>query len=279
MRVKLSYVGAHGSIFEHTAVRFPLGQPCTHSHDELELNVVTAGSASLLVGNRWQLLRRGSLVWLFPGQEHTLMVQESDFAMWVGNWHPKVVARHAAGLGDNRLGSQDPPGSWHRTLDSTSLRRLMDTCRQLSNGQMTGHSLVTGLDWLLCSAWSTTGIAPAGEMDKSSELSPQIARAIFLLQRPGAHDRLSTLAARCGLSPARLSRRFHAEVGRTLSAYRDHVRVQRAIDALHNGAPTLLDAALTAGFGSYTRFYTVFRRLTGKSPRTLQQDGGPSQEQ
>jgi len=43
-----------------------------------------------------------------------------------------------------------------------------------------------------------------------------------------------------------------------------------AIDAWHAGAPSLLDAALTADFGSYTRFYTVFRRLTGRSPRTLQ---------
>jgi len=76
------------------------------------------------------------------------------------------------------------------------------------------------------------------------------------------------LAARVGLSRARLSRLFHRELGETLVGRRERLRVEAFLRRREErpGADLLSDA-LAAGFGSYAQFHRSFRRITGVAPR------------
>ena len=76
------------------------------------------------------------------------------------------------------------------------------------------------------------------------------------------------IAARLDISLSRLVRVFKAQMGMSLVAYRNRLRLERFAALLANGrTTTLLDAALAAGFGSYAQFHRVFRALGQGRPR------------
>jgi methylphosphotriester-DNA--protein-cysteine methyltransferase len=56
-------------------------------------------------------------------------------------------------------------------------------------------------------------------------------------------------------------------MGMTLSAFRSRLRLLRFIEAVDDGAKSLLTAALGAGFGSYSQCHRVFQRTLGCTPR------------
>ena len=100
-------------------------------------------------------------------------------------------------------------------------------------------------------------------------LHPAVRKALDGMEKtPSASTDLASLAASCGVSPSFLSRRFHREVGVTLSRYRNSVRLGRFWEKLRSDpAANLLDAAYAAGFGSYAQFYRVYTDAYGVSPR------------
>ena len=75
------------------------------------------------------------------------------------------------------------------------------------------------------------------------------------------------IAAKLDISLSRLVRVFKGQMGMSLVAYRNRLRLERFSALLANGRTTLLDAALAAGFGSYAQFHRVFRALGQGRPR------------
>ena len=75
------------------------------------------------------------------------------------------------------------------------------------------------------------------------------------------------IAAKLDISLSRLVRVFKAQMGMSLVAYRNRLRLERFSALVANGRTTLLDAALAAGFGSYAQFHRVFRALGQGRPR------------
>ena len=84
----------------------------------------------------------------------------------------------------------------------------------------------------------------------------------------------SDLCRALDVSGGYLSRRFHAELGATLQEQRARVRVARFVSQVARGRSSWLDAALAAGFGSYSQFYRTFTRLVGVGPRAYICEGG-----
>jgi len=50
-------------------------------------------------------------------------------------------------------------------------------------------------------------------------------------------------------------------------ACRNRLRLERFFAEVDQGGNNLLEAALAAGFGSYSQFHRVFRELIGTTPR------------
>ena len=91
-----------------------------HRHDELEFNLMTAGRAAYLLGERRYDLTRNTLVWLFPGQDHVLLDRSADHVMWIGLFKPALLNRpgissHSDG-GTAVLRESTPPGHFCRRL-------------------------------------------------------------------------------------------------------------------------------------------------------------------
>jgi AraC-like DNA-binding protein len=83
-----------------------------------------------------------------------------------------------------------------------------------------------------------------------------------------------SLARQLSISAGHLARSFKAEVGVSLVEYRNRRLMDRFFVALERGNGNLLAAALEAGFGSYTQFHRVYKRMFGTCPR--EQRGGPA---
>ena len=73
------------------------------------------------------------------------------------------------------------------------------------------------------------------------------------------------LASELGLS--RLARVFKEQMGMSLVEYRNRLRLERFDVLLDEGGDNLLEAALAAGFGSYSQFHRVFRAMRGVTPK------------
>lgn len=75
------------------------------------------------------------------------------------------------------------------------------------------------------------------------------------------------LAGELGLSVSRLARVFKEQMGISLVEYRNRLRLERFDVLVDQGGDNLFDAALAAGFGSYSQFHRVFRAKRGVTPK------------
>ncbi len=66
-----------------------------HTHVELELNLVTRGHGTYLLGSRRYRIHRGDLLWLFPAQDHVLIEQSAEFEMWIAVFRRRALKRTA----------------------------------------------------------------------------------------------------------------------------------------------------------------------------------------
>jgi AraC-like DNA-binding protein len=237
-----------------------------HRHDCLEFNLGLQGTGVNDIGLRRYPIGPGVLTWLFPGQDHQLVEQSRDFSMWVVSFTPRMVERWC--LRDAALlAEQDPPGHHSRRLADDDARDLAGILRTLRDLPGDSATLNAGLGFLLRAAWAMYRRAP--ELPGTSTLHPAVAEAARLISsQPGLAG--EELAARTGLSRSRLSRLFHQQLGETIQARRERVRIEAFIGRhRQERSPrrrSLLSDALAAGFGSYAQFHRAFRRIMGTSP-------------
>lgn len=236
-----------------------------HCHDELEFNLVTCGTARYLMGQRLYDLREGTLVWLFPRQQHVLLDQSADFQMWVAVFKPAIVHQFCSPETEaGMLQDPDPPGDFARIVSQPEMASLCSLCEELSPFAEEPELHRIGMAWLLRVAWRRW---KASHMDSRFEaIHPAVEKAVRLLRQNHSIP-LPELAARSGLSPSRLSRVFKADVGYAVSTFRNHCRIQTFLDLYGAGKRrTMLDCALESGFGSYEQFHRTFKRQLGCSP-------------
>ncbi len=77
---------------------------------------------------------------------------------------------------------------------------------------------------------------------------------------------LDDIARNAGLSKFALTRAFVASTGRTVLAYARARRLSEAFRRLQRGAPSILDVALSVGYGSHEAFSRAFRGHFGFTP-------------
>ena len=246
-----------------------------HSHPELEFNLVTRGSAWYIVGSRRYLLAPGTIIWLFPDQEHLLVDVDSGFRMWIA-----VLSRDRC----DSLAAQEPfsalghgqPGTVHvGRLHNTDTESLAGLCRGLTGETDHETALETeserirfnhGVEYLFLEAWAA--YESGAELEAGADLSPVVAAALRRVANAGGAARLSETAADLSVSESWLSRAFHRETGVRFSDYCNRIRLLR-FDELRDAHPgaNVSALALDAGFGSYAQFYRVYRDAHGSGPR------------
>jgi AraC-like DNA-binding protein len=257
--------GKHGTLWRYRAMP---PRETTHSHDELEFNLVIRGSVSYLVDGRRHELQRRSLLWLFPAHEHLLARPSPDAVMWIG-----VLRRSAMSGLSSRLSAtlraDVPSGPIHHRLAAGPAHWLHQLATALERmrapaDRPDSDAFSTGLLHLFTAAWEACASA-GDEPGSGTPLHPAVAEAIRLLDA-GDERPLAVLARVVDLERSVLSRRFRRDTGLTIADYRTRCRLER-FSELADGRRTLLAAALAAGFGSYAQFHRVFTRIHGRTPR------------
>lgn len=89
---------------------------------------------------------------------------------------------------------------------------------------------------------------------------------------------LPMLAGLAGIHPSTANKIFHSVLGISVNEYLTRYRLARAMQQLAETNSPILQIAYDCGFGSASRFYDIFKRRTGTTPRlfrsSLGRDGG-----
>ncbi len=242
-----------------------------HYHDELEVKLVLWGSTAYRVGTQTVELKTGSLLWLAPGQEHTVLSVSGDLAMWVASFRARTVRAAEQTSGARLLDQRQNWGVCELPLARVGQLSLLHAglahCKDPAFATALALSLLTRTItiWLECSKRQTmVGSADPG---RGAPLHSAVARARELLSTPHPNLSLENLARRCGLDSFRLSRVFKQQMGLSIVQFRNHFRVQRFITGFGRGeSVNMLEAALGAGFGSYPQFHRAFHQVAGYAP-------------
>jgi AraC-like DNA-binding protein len=124
---------------------------------------------------------------------------------------------------------------------------------------------------LLCALLGTVldpvrGLLVSGTSVRNESYDRLVAAAVAMLDKDPTMGG-KQIAARLDISLSRLARVFKAELGMSLVAYRNRLRMERFSQLVDQGHTNLLGAALAAGFGSYAQFHRVFRAMGRGTPR------------
>lgn len=264
----------------------------SHHHIELEINLVVNGEITYIVDNHRFTLGQGTLLWIFPQQEHQLVNRTNDAEYYVGVFKPSMIERACLSETYKGLKAQNIKGTGllHTLLSPRKFRLIQALMNSLMEDALPhdilnrevgfgkGSSfrfqhgdpdeLNAGLRHLLLLSWKTQLRGEA--RSNSLKLHPSVQKTLHLINDLTENHSLKSVARKSGVSDAYLSRTFHKQMGVSLSRYRNMMRLGRFWDYYHKPhRPSVKEAMSEAGFGSYPQFYKVFYEHYGKGSRAL----------
>jgi len=278
MNVKQGFLESdplYGFAGEFRAPRVMAG---AHQHQELEINFVTQGAITYLVGGEICRVRRERFTVLWAAAPHQVIsVDEGSrfywftlpFA-WVLQWNlPREFVEH---LLKGRL-ARETSGSdgsvvicerWIEDLRSRSGARLRAAQLEMEACLL---RMASGRGWR----------AKAGKKQRGFVASSPAAvqRMLEVIARRYT-ERLSIpdIARPSGLHPNYASTLFRRTLGITISDYLKQHRLFHARRLLAVSDKKIIDVALESGFGAPSRFYEAFVKTYGCSPKTIRRQLG-----
>lgn len=248
-----------------------------HRHPELEINFVSKGGGTRLVGDHIGEFSDGDLVLVGPNLPHTWL---SD--AYVGkryDRHPSIVVQFLPeSLGSvvdlpemegiKTLIEHSTRGIWFRGERAHFVGQLMT---ELVN--RTGSSRLIGL--LQCldelsNIPDTTQLATPvylSSFDKKSDLRIQIVCQYINSHLTDFELDLGCIPKLVEMNPSAFSRFFKKTTGRTLTRYVNELRIGLACRKLSDSNQTILDISFQVGFGNLSNFNRRFREIKGVTPR------------
>lgn len=238
-----------------------------HRHDELEVNLVTRGVASYLVdGHRFDL-KRDTLIWLFPEQNHVLIDQSPDYAMELAIIRPEVLRRICTDGFYHPMLGMHPPGPFCKQLAPDRAAELRQLFQQVTAvfAEKDMPRANAGVAYVMLTAWRVHETAE--DPCPGADIHPAVERAVQVIRDGGDDADVESLGRRCGLSGSRLSRLFKEQTGVPLARFRQRQRLERFFSLYRHGhRHNMTEAALASGFGSYAQFHRVFVSHMGQGP-------------
>jgi AraC-like DNA-binding protein len=115
----------------------------------------------------------------------------------------------------------------------------------------------------------TAGPAPTRSGTPHADRTAVTAARVAIQADHPAAQALMPLAALLSVSPFRLSRAFSAEMGVSLTRYRNHVRLKRVLDRLEEGEDNLAVLAADLQFADQAHLCRTVRQHLGHTPTAL----------
>jgi AraC-like DNA-binding protein len=217
-----------------------------HRHARGQLLGATHGLLSVDAGNSQWVVPATHAVWIPPDVSHGLL-SHGPFAGW-----SVYVAGSACA---------DLPGAPCILGASGLLREAVARAAGWSDDSLdVAQSRLAGviLDEIRTLPHEALGLP----MPRDARLL-KIARA--LSERPADERRLEEWAEWAAIAPRTLTRRFMAETGFSFTAWRQRVRLLRALELLAAGKPVTA-IALDLGYDNVSAFIALFKKFFGVTP-------------
>ena len=244
-----------------------------HFHGQLECLLIRRGSATLYVATQTQVVRSGQLCWILPGVPHVMGNFSPDFDMWVVELDSALVDDCWATINARGpAGDHAPFESWSLPLGeqlagrpavevSAAVAELLDELAAGVWAARRPNEARSGLAGFgLLALRTTLGNVDTGRANSVGQLASCLLLASPTMSRAAA-------AAELGVSEGFLSRAVHRDLGVTFVEHRARTRVAHFLALVQAKRINFLDAALAAGFGSYSQFHRTFSRVSGSRPR------------
>jgi AraC-like DNA-binding protein len=269
--------------FDHTRPDFtPYGFTCERwtarrmrrpdRHNEIEVNLLGAGSLSYLLGGRKVVIPAGRVAAFWAAVPHQIVESEGESDYYVATFplawflQRQLPAHLVQPLLDGRVlldpatdaGDPDRFRRWARDLASESAEG-----RRPALLEMEARLLRLAL---ALKSRSRTAREPDGEL--GGDLLTKAERmAAFLALHYTDPLTVADVGRHVGLHPNHAMTLFKRAFGTTLVAHLIQHRITHAQRVLVTTDEKILDVALDAGFGSVSRFNAAFREACGCSPR------------
>jgi AraC family transcriptional regulator len=205
--------------------------------------------------------------YLLPAGQHSISTWDGKMECLSVLLEPALVARAASEA--NASPAVEIVRSCH--LDDPIIRQVCyGLMRESESGQPAGRLYVESLANLLAvhlfRHYSRGG---AKEEPASGGLSgKRLRRAIEFIRENLAKDlNLSEIANSTGMSPFHFARAFKQSTGLTPHQHLTKMRIEKAKQLLAQSDLPIVEVCYEVGFQSQSHFTTVFRRLTGLTPR------------
>ncbi len=244
-----------------------------HFHGQLECLLIRRGSATLHLATQTQVVRAGQLCWILPGVPHVMGNFSPDFDMWVVELDSALVDHCWTTINaGGPAGDHAPFESWSLTLGeqlagrpavdvSAEVAELLDELAASVWAAKLPHEARSGLmAFGLLGLRTTLGNAETQRRSSVGQLASCLLLASPTMSRAAA-------AAELGVSEGFLSRAVHKDLGVTFVEHRARTRVAHFLALVQDKGNNFLEAALAAGFGSYSQFHRTFSRVSGSRPR------------
>ncbi len=250
--------------------------PASHRHKEVEVNLVTGGEMTYLLGGSRCLLPPGRLAVFWAMIPHRVIRRATGTQFfcihlplaWFLQWRLPEAFTHRL-LHGEMLREGDP--AW-AARDQTAFEQWRQDLQEPT--PETQKVLLLEIEARLRRlARSLAGPgSPRAEKSPrtppaSGEVSQVEAMASFITE--GYQNPMTTgeIAAVVGLHPKYAMSLFRRHCGVTLGEYLTQQRLSQAQRLLATTDAKITDVAFESGFGSVSRFYAVFERVCGQSPR------------
>lgn len=256
-----------------------------HYHPQVELLLVTRGRMRERVGQAVHTAHAGHLVWHLPGIEHGLVEASSDCEFVVVQVEPDICADVGRRLhrGERKEGNVEPApfADWIRDLGWLAAGRPVVEMKRADQDRVLEACAVTCASESLLPEQAATRVRAALEGawrstrddhdDRRANSLVELA-CCLILEDPSL-DR-SAMCRSLDVSDGYLSRVFRRELGLAFVEQRARSRLVRFCTHVMRQRHSYLDAALLAGFGSYSQLHRVFVELIGITPRDYFAHGG-----
>lgn len=269
-----------------------VAEVATHGHAFIELAVVLVGTATHVSSSGTQLLCRGSVVVLRPGEWHGYadVVELSVLNIYVG---PELFAHELAWIvEDPRLGVLLRPPSANQLgtrsgetrLDPTALGLVEGWCAALAVHRADVSERTSRLGYLVLVIGEVAAAIGADGRTEAlpATAHPAVVRAVHLLEDhlPQAWS-VPQLAQTVNVAPAYLVRLFSRHLGLPPMAYLNRLRAERAGALLIETDLPVASIGARVGWGDPSYASRRFRACFALSPAQYRaafrptKDGGP----
>lgn len=185
------------------------------------------------------------------------------------------LARDIVGAFDARAAESDRPFRFEWAPSTAEgyyrQRRLLERARRGAVDAMDAEEEVMRTVGAVISAAYGRTPQPRARSTRALQRHRELADAarVELLATLHLNRSVNDIATALGVSPFHLCRVFHACVGKTMNAFRNELRVRRALELLEagqGGARSLSTTAHDLGFASHSHFVVAMRRHFRTTP-------------